>query len=199
MLHPLRSNPIKALDRKQEEILLEYTSRKTPTRHTMYLLALRTGARLNEILNFTLEDIDFNGIITRQLEIRQEIAKRAHSRLIPLTDETRWVLQKYQHTIRPKPKPGPGPTMFFLHPLTKSPITPRTLQRWILHDSAQALGQAITFHTLRHTFANRIREKVDLPTLQLLLGHHNLASTQIYCHPSPDQLRRAIDAAYLRA
>jgi site-specific recombinase XerD len=192
----LRATPIKALDRKQEADLLAHTQRRYPHRHMIYLLALRTGARLNEILQLKYNDIEYSGITTRQLEIRPEIAKRAHSRLIPLTEETRWYLEKYITEVRPKPAPSAEEENFFLHPHHRTPINPRTLQRWITTDSAAALGQAITFHTLRHTFATRIREKVDLPTLQLLLGHHHLSSTQVYCHPSPDDLRHAINAAY---
>jgi len=66
-------------------------------------------------------------------------------------------------------------------------IQRRALQKFVTDLGASVLNKHITFHTLRHSFATEFQRATgDIRTLQALLGHSSIATTQIYAHVSPD-------------
>jgi integrase/recombinase XerC len=82
----------------------------------------------------------------------------------------------------------------WLFPSPRNPhnhITPRSAQLNLARISKQALGYPVHPHMLRHTYATRMRKLTDLRTLQVLLGHSSIKSTQIYTHVN----RADLDAA----
>ena len=96
---------------------------------------------------------------------------------------------------------GPGAAA---GPLFRGPrggrLTTRTVQnivrRWA---RAAGLGQAVTPHTLRHSFATHLLDGgADLKAVQQLLGHARLATTQVYTHVSAERLREAVADAHPR-
>jgi len=66
-------------------------------------------------------------------------------------------------------------------------IKRRALQKFVTSLGKKVLNKHITFHTLRHSFATEFQRRTgDIRTLQALLGHSSIATTQIYAHVSPD-------------
>ena len=67
------------------------------------------------------------------------------------------------------------------------------------HVSMAGLDASITPHAMRHTFATELLSGgADLRTVQELLGHESLSTTQIYTHLTPDRLKRAVAQAHPR-
>ena len=87
------------------------------------------------------------------------------------------------------------------HPRKPNPVYPRLVQlRLKYHLAAAGLDPAITPHPLRHSYATHLLDAgADLRSVQELLGHENLATTQVYTHLTTARLKQAYDAAHPRA
>jgi integrase len=140
------------------------------------LLALNTGMRRGEILGLRWSDIQ-NGAVT----VRGAGAKSQQSRIIPLNDESRRVLEKWSSEDE-WIFPGVG----------ESPIT--TIKRsWAAVRQLSGLPN-LRFHDLRHTFATRLLQKgADIKTVSVLLGHSDITVTAKYLHATDDSKRKAVD------
>ena len=131
-----------------------------------------TGARLSEVANLTWENIDFK---EKTIKI---YGKGRKERILPLHPELYEKLLLYK-------KSSKSEKVF--------EIAPRTIEAIIEKLSEKALGKRIHPHQLRHTFATTLLKRgVDLRTIQELLGHAKLDTTQIYMHVSNKQKQEAI-------
>jgi integrase/recombinase XerC len=172
------------------------------------LIALRDGAliellyssglRAAEIIKLTLQDIDINKRIMRIL------GKGNKQRLVPFSKAAKSALERYIIELRPlligKNKRQENTNILFLSSLGR-PLTTRGLQ-YILRTIERKTGQYIDLHPhlLRHTFATHLLENgADLRTIQELLGHASIASTQIYTHVSAKAMMEAYKNAHPRA
>ncbi|GAI79438.1 unnamed protein product [marine sediment metagenome] len=73
------------------------------------------------------------------------------------------------------------------------PLTRRQVHRIISYAAISALGRSVHPHVLRHTFASKLMRVTNMRTVQELLGHKNLTSTQIYTHPNEQDKHKAIE------
>jgi len=131
-----------------------------------------TGARLSEIVNLTWKDINFKEKTVKFY------GKGKKERIVPLHPELAEMLLELRHEL--------GTTRIFN-------ISKRRIQQIIAKISDFSIGKKIHPHQLRHTFATILLKKgVDLRTIQELLGHAKLDTTQIYMHVSNKQKQEAI-------
>lgn len=75
-----------------------------------------------------------------------------------------------------------------------SPVTTRSIQRQLATGTKTLFGYPINPHMLRHTFATRLLKVSNLRIVQDALGHKSISSTQVYTHPSFDELNTAVMA-----
>ncbi|GAI75582.1 unnamed protein product, partial [marine sediment metagenome] len=73
------------------------------------------------------------------------------------------------------------------------PLTRRQVHRIISYAAISALGRSVHPHILRHTFASKLMRVTDMRTVQELLGHKHLSSTEIYTHPNEQDKHKAIE------
>jgi len=150
-----------------------------------YALALGSGLRLSEVIGYKgisrRKDKKTNEIIEKPVEIK------------PLTKEQ---IDLKSHSIRIFGKGGKERITVTSPMLNESninllplKINRRTLQRRIIKLGKKVLGREITFHTLRHGFANFManEKNVPLPMVQQMLGHSRLDTTGIYTKSNPKQ------------
>ena len=143
-----------------------------------------TGARVSELVGIKLQDILFEDGIARLL------GKGSKERLVPVGRRALGQVALYAREIRPGLDRGKGRGLLFLN-ARGTPLS--RVGAWgIIKKAAKRAGltKRVTPHTLRHSFATHLLEGgADLRAVQEMLGHADLATTQIYTHVDRDYLR----------
>jgi site-specific recombinase XerD len=179
------------------EALLERIPGGTPLEardRAMFELAYSCGLRCEEIVNLDLGDPDFDG------EVLRVTGKGDKTRLVPIGEPAQRALERYLARSRPALAAGEGERAVFLsrrgRRLSPSDVR-RRLARWVRE---AALAGGVSPHTLRHSFATHLLEGgADLRSIQELLGHASVSTTQIYTRVEPSRLRRQYERSHPRA
>jgi tyrosine recombinase XerC len=156
-----------------------------------------SGMRVSEVVSLNTEDLPEYGDSLRV------IGKGRKERMVFLGRAARESVAEYLALGRPRlfaAGRAPDAVALFLNK-NGTRLTDRSV-RTIVHNTIEeaALKTKATPHTLRHSFATHMLENgADLRTVQELLGHASLATTQIYTHMSGEQLRKVYDSAHPRA
>jgi len=158
---------------------------------TMY----SSGLRVSELVGLSLEDIDFSGDLIR---VR---GKGRKERLSPLGSYAQKALKKWMTKRKPDPKGSKNDIQaVFLNRFGRR-LTSRSVGRMLEKCLKQCgLDQRTSPHTLRHSFATHLLDRgADIRSVQELLGHKSLITTQIYTHVSTTRLREVYESAHPRA
>ncbi|MFL5960739.1 MAG: tyrosine-type recombinase/integrase [Gaiellaceae bacterium] len=145
-------------------------------------LVYSAGLRSAEAVGLDLADVDFE-----QELVHVRRGKGGKERVVPLGEEAALWLARYLREARPGLAAG-ADDAFFLSARGRR-LDTSTLRRIVPHP-----------HRLRHAFATHLLEGgADLRTIQELLGHSSLSTTQVYSHVDPRHLRRVYDRAHPRS
>jgi site-specific recombinase XerD len=139
----------------------------------MFLLMLRSGLRVEEVARLTVDAVEYR---KRQVFILN--GKGAKDRVVYLSDDTRIALETYLQR-----RPSRVKKLFLVQkgPLTGTPISVRGIQKRIEY-YARKSGLDVSCHRLRHTMATQLlNADADLSSIQDLLGHTHITTTQRYC------------------
>jgi integrase/recombinase XerC len=157
-------------------------------------LLYATGARVSEICGLDIENLDFHRNTIRVL------GKGNKERMIPMGAPAVKALNTYINEARPQLANDKSARALFLGARGKR-IDQRAV-RTVVYEALSALEgvERMGPHSLRHSAATHLLEGgADLRTVQEILGHSSLATTQIYTHVSTDRLRQAFKQAHPRA
>lgn len=151
-----------------------------------------SGIRVSELVGIDMNNMDFIGGVVKVL------GKGRKERLAPVGDKAISVIREYLE-FRNKKKIFDKDALF----LNKSGkrITDRGVRR-IVHKYIKntSIKENVSPHTLRHSFATHLLNRgADLRSVQELLGHKNLSTTQIYTHVTMERLKTVYDKAHPRA
>ena len=151
------------------------------------------GLRISELCGLRVEDIDFNEQIVR---VR---GKGKKERLVPVGEPALQAIQNYWAGLQEPPR-GIQP-VFRADTNQGAPLSPLQLGRRLKKYLVMArLDPGLTPHKLRHSYATHLLDAgADLRSVQELLGHAHLITTQVYTHVTTERLKRAYDAAHPRA
>jgi len=142
-----------------------------------------TGMRVSELAGLRTEGVNFEaGFLRCQ-------GKGGKERIIPLGEKAKASLSKYMTAVRAKDWDGTSPFVFIGR--GEKHLARMTLWR-IIQKYARLAGiqKKISPHALRHSFATHLLERgADLRVVQELLGHSDIATTQIYTHINKDRLK----------
>ncbi|MBU1037609.1 MAG: tyrosine recombinase XerC [Candidatus Omnitrophica bacterium] len=151
-----------------------------------------TGIRVSELVGLDLGDIDFiSGVI-------KVLGKGSKERIVPIGEPALGAIRKYIDK-RMGYKTEDKDAVF----LNKSGgrLTDRSVRRALdKHIKTCGIIEKISPHSLRHSFATHLLDRgADLRSVQELLGHMNLSTTQIYTHVTMERLKSVYDKAHPRA
>ncbi len=186
------------LNTKQVAALLETPSKDQPAglRDRAILETLYSaGLRVSELVAMNLDDWDRDGNIVR---VR---GKGRKERIAPIGRFAAASLSNWLEVRRPTPDISPAEQdAVFLNRFGRR-LTARSVGRLLeKHIAAAGLDQLTSPHTLRHSFASHMLDGgADLRSVQELLGHKSLTTTQIYTHVSTRRLRETYERAHPHA
>jgi integrase/recombinase XerC/integrase/recombinase XerD len=187
----------RALGRAQVADLLDRIPASTPLElrdRAMFELAYSCGLRAEEIVNLDTGSVDFDDESVRVL------GKGSKERLAPIGEPAQKTLRRYLETARHALTQDRSEQALFLSRTGKRLSTSdvrRRLQKWV---TELAIAGRISPHALRHSFATHLLEGgADLRSIQELLGHASVSTTQVYTRVEPSRLRQAYERAHPRA
>ncbi len=174
--------PSNDLDGRRDKAILE----------TLY----STGMRVSELVSLDLDKVDFISGVCRVF------GKGSKERLCPIGDRALKNIRQYLE-LRDQQIKKSSRAVFLNHSPNQrgSRLTDRSVRRTLLKYIDQtSRREKISPHTLRHSFATHLLNRgADLKSVQELLGHENLSTTQIYTHVSIERLKDAYGKAHPRA
>ena len=149
--------------------------------HALVELVYSAGLRSAEAVGLDLGDVDFE-----QEHVRVR-GKGGKERVVPLGEEAAHIVARYLRDARPELARGAEDALFLSARGRR--LDTSTLRRLLPHP-----------HRLRHSFATHLLEGgADLRTIQELLGHSSLSTTQVYSHVDARRLRRVYDSSHPRS
>lgn len=147
-------------------------------------LMYATGVRVSELVNIKLDDIDFE---TNSIRI---LGKGSYMRTVYFGEYARDAIFKYMNGLRIKLLNGKESEYLFLNKNGNN-ITTRGIQKIIDKIVSETdVKTKVSPHTLRHTFATHLLDNgCDLRSVQELLGHKNINTTEVYTHVTSERLK----------
>jgi integrase/recombinase XerC len=168
---------------------------ETPCRRDVAILETlySCGLRIGELCALKVADIDAHERVVR---VR---GKGGKERLVPIGAPALRALREYWEHL--PQTPGPADPAFLAGTALVDPVYPRLVQLRLKHYLERAhLDPRLTPHKLRHSYATHLLDAgADLRSVQELLGHAHLATTQVYTHVTTERLKQVYDKAHPRA
>ena len=157
-------------------------------------LLYSSGLRITELLNLEVNNIDFDSAIVRCF------GKGSKERIVPLSDMALSSLYDYIYVYRNSLTKGKQTNLLFLNSrgerLSRQGFT-KILKQISLK---KGINKDISPHKIRHSFATHlINHGADLRSVQMMLGHENIKTTQIYTHVSNNYVKENYNASHPRS
>lgn len=151
------------------------------------------GLRVSELCRLSLADVD------RRRGVVSAFGKGGKRRLVPIGDVALASLEAYLVDRAAHPKAARS-SVLFLSPSGRALTRQAFWKRILLHARAAGIRKPASPHKLRHSFATHLLEHgADLRSVQTMLGHADIATTEVYTHVVTDHIRRQYRRAHPRA
>jgi integrase/recombinase XerD len=190
----------KPIPLNQVRLLLEQPSKLSTAEakrdSVMLELLYASGMRISELVSLNLGDVN----TSEDNYFVRAFGKGRKERIIPLYEKIATDVQKYVAEDRPKLAHGKQETALFLNARGDRLTRQGFWQKLKEYVKSAGLNSQISPHTLRHSFATHMLSGgADLRSVQELLGHANISTTQVYTRLTTDQVRQSYDKSHPRA
>jgi integrase/recombinase XerD len=170
------------------ELLLEQPNPETPLGvrdRAMLELLYATGLRVSELTRLPINQVNLEGGYVLLY------GKGSKERVVPLGKEAmNWITQ-YLNTARAKLSKGKDSPFLFVNRSGKEMSRQRFWKTLKAYGQKAGIPKRITPHLLRHSFASHLLERgADLRSVQMMLGHVDISTTQIYTHVAGERLKK---------
>ena len=155
-------------------------------------LMLEAGLRIGEVLTLQVPDLWINDQPATSICIARDNSKNGNARNVPTSTRLSEALTQMNELCWSEDPIAIIGFAFYGSNLLK-PLTTRQVERIIKDAAIASIGRPVHPHVLRHTFGTKLMRVTDIRTVQELLGHKRLTSTQVYTHPNEDDKKQAID------
>ena len=184
---------------EQVRLLLEQPTKLSTAEakrdRAMLELLYASGMRISELVALNLGDVNTEGNYFVRC-----FGKGRKERIIPLYEKIATAVKQYVDEDRPKLAHGKKDTALFLNARGDRITRQGFWQKLKEYAKTAGLSSQISPHTLRHSFATHMLSGgADLRSVQELLGHANISTTQVYTHLTTEQVRRTYDKSHPRA
>ncbi len=160
----------------------------------MLALLYASGMRVSELTSLNLGDVDTAGDFVRCF------GKGHKERLIPIYRQAGLTVEEYVKEARPRLARNDEEKALFLNRRGERLTRQGFWQILKVYAKSAELNEEITPHTLRHSFATHMLSGgADLRSVQELLGHANISTTQVYTHLTSEHVRRTYEKSHPRA
>ena len=188
----------KPISFSQVRLLLEQPSKlSTPEAKrdkAMLELLYASGMRVSELVSLNLSDVDLEGGYVRCF------GKGNKERVIPIYEQAVLAVKEYIGKTRPQLVHNDDERALFLNPRGDRLTRQGFWQKLKEYAKSANLEPEVTPHTLRHSFATHmLNGGADLRSVQELLGHANISTTQVYTHLTSEHIRRSYEQSHPRA
>ena len=161
----------------------------------MLELLYASGMRISELVALNLGDVNTEGDYFVRC-----FGKGRKERIIPLYEQIAVTVKQYVNEDRPRLAHGKKDEALFLNARGERLTRQGFWQKLKEYAKSAGLGDKISPHTLRHSFATHMLSGgADLRSVQELLGHANISTTQVYTHLTTEHVRRTYDKSHPRA
>jgi integrase/recombinase XerD len=189
----------KPIPLEQVRLLLEQptklSSAEAKRDAAMLELLYASGMRISELVALNIGDVNTEGNYFVRC-----FGKGRKERIVPLYEKIATTVKNYIAEDRPKLAHGKSETALFLNARGDRITRQGFWQKLKEYAKSAGLSSQISPHTLRHSFATHMLSGgADLRSVQELLGHANISTTQVYTHLTTDQVRRTYDKSHPRA
>jgi len=160
--------------------------------YLMGCLMLDAGLRVAEVASLQMSHLYFKDEPVNTLVLTADITKNHKERTVPVSERLKNALFEYLNENSWLMEEKRNYCVFSIA-FSSRPISTRQIERIINAAGLEAFNRPVHPHMLRHTFASRLMRITDIRTVQDLLGHKHVSSTQIYTHPNEDDKKKAIE------
>ena len=176
----------------EERIIKRVPQQKDIRNATMILLMLDAGLRVGECVQMRLANLLYERHPAKSVKVNAAISKNKIERLVPMSEKVIIAIDRMTDFVWDYAPEDPDHFAFYIHDKHKH-LTTRQAERIVNAACHTAFGRSVHPHALRHTFATRLMKVTDIRTVQIMLGHKSITSTQVYTHPNDEDCQNAIE------